>query len=91
MMSYFLTYLILYEVTVTATVYILALYCNTQAFMQAPLPTAVFPQKLSFFTVYLVQWLRGLAPWWRLKGSLFEFKFVDRCKMHFSWILFEFY
>ena len=86
----FLTYLILYEVTVAATVYILALYCNTQALIKAPLSTAVFPQSLSFFTVYVVQWLRGLAPWWRLKGSLFESKFVDRCKMHFSWILFEF-
>ena len=28
------------------------LYCNTQAFMQAPLSTAVFPQRFSFFTVY---------------------------------------
>ena len=84
----FLTYLILYEVTVAATVHVLAPYCNTQAFMQAPLSTAVFPQRFSFFTVYLVQWLRGLPPWWRPKRSLFEFKSVDRCKMHFSWIFF---
>ena len=73
----FLTYLILYEVTVAATVNVLAPYCNTQAFMQAPLSTAVFPQRFSFFTVY-----------WRPKRSLFEFKSVDRCKMHFSWIFF---
>ena len=83
-----LTYLILYEVTVAATVYILALYCNAQALMQASLSAAVFSQSLSFFTVYVVQWLRALAPWWRLKGSLFKSKFVDRCKMHFSWIFF---
>ena len=50
----FLTYLILYEVTVAATVYILALYCNTEALMQAPLSAAVFSQSLSFFTVYVV-------------------------------------
>ena len=79
-----LTYPISYEVTVAATVYILALYCNIQAVMQAPLCTAVFPQRLSFFTVYLVQWLRGLAPSWRPKGSLFEFKSVYCCKVHFS-------
>ena len=60
-----------YKVTVAATVYILALYYNTQAFIQAPLSTAVFPQGFSFFTVYLVHWLRGLAPWWTPKGSLF--------------------
>ena len=79
MMSYFLTYLILYEVTVTATVYILALYCNTQAFMQAYLSTAVFPQSFSFFTIYLVQWFFRLAPWLRPKGNLFEFKSIDCC------------
>ena len=56
--------------------------------MQAPLCTAIFPYRFSFFTVYLVQWLRGLAPWWRPKESLFEFKSVDCCKMHFSWIFF---
>ena len=80
----FLTYLISYEVTVAATVYILALYCNTQSFIQAPLSVVVFPQRFSFFTVYLVQWLRGLAPWWIPKGSLFEFTSADCCKTHFS-------
>ena len=34
-----------------------------QAFIQAFLSTAVFPQRFSFFTVCLVQWLRSLAPW----------------------------
>ena len=86
----FLTYLISCEVTVPATVYILALYCNTRAFIQAPLSTAIFPQTFSFFTDYLVQWFRGLAIWWTSKGSLFKFKSVDCCKMHFSWIYFLF-
>ena len=79
----FFTYLISYEVKVSATVYILTLYCNTQAFIEAPLSTAVFPQRFSFFTVCLVQWLRWLALWWRPKGSLFKFKSVDCYKMHF--------
>ena len=52
MITYF--WHISYEVTVAATVYILALYCNTQAFMQAPLFTDMFPQRFSFFSVYLV-------------------------------------
>ena len=81
----FLTYLISYEVTVAGTVYILVLYYNNQALIQAPLSTAVFPQRFSFFTVYLVQWLRGLAPWWRPKESLSKFNSVDYCKKHFSW------
>ena len=48
-----------YEVTVAATVYILALYCNTQAFMQAPLSTAVFPKR--FESLYCL--LSSVAPW----------------------------
>ena len=51
----FLTYLISYEVTVAATAYILALYYNIQAFIQASLPTAVFSQRFSFFTVYIYE------------------------------------
>ena len=27
------------------------------------LPTAVFPQRFSFFTLCLVQWLNEVAPW----------------------------
>ena len=45
---------------------------------------ALSPQRFSLFTVYLVQWLRGLATSRRLKESLFEFKSVERWKMHFS-------
>ena len=33
-----------------------------QAFIQALLSTAVFPQRFSFFTVCLVQWLHLVAP-----------------------------
>ena len=35
----------------------------SQAFIQAFLSTAIFPQRFSFFTVCLVQWLNGVAPW----------------------------
>ena len=55
------------------------------------LSTVVSPQRFSFFTVYLVQWLRGLAPWWRPRESFFKFKPVDCCKMHFSGIFFFFF
>ena len=34
-----------------------------QAFIQALLSTAVFPQRFGFFTVCLVQWLRKVASW----------------------------
>ena len=38
-------------------------YTINQAFIQALLSTAIFPQRFSFFTVFLVQWLRVVAPW----------------------------
>ena len=65
----FLTYLISYEVTVPATVYILALYCHAQAFMQAPLSTDVFPEMFSFFTVDLVQWALWVGPMVETEGK----------------------
>ena len=43
-----------------------------QAFIQALLSTAVFPQRLSFFPTYLVQWLRGVTPWWTTKGDFWN-------------------
>ena len=37
---------------------------NDQPFIQALLFTAVFPQRFSFFSVCLAQWLcRVVAPW----------------------------
>ena len=63
------------------------IFCDTQALMQAPLYTAIFPQRFSVFTVYLVQWFCGLAPWWKPKRSLFEFKSVDRRKRLFRILL----
>ena len=36
---------------------------STQALIQAFLFTAVFPKRLIFFTVDLVQWLRWVAPY----------------------------
>ena len=56
-----------------------------QAFNQALLSTSAFPQRLSFFTVYLVQQPPGVTPWWKLKGNFLEFRSADCCKMHFSW------
>ena len=41
----------------------LAVHMKKQAFIQALLSTAAFPQRFGFFTVCLVQWLRGVAPW----------------------------
>ena len=34
-----------------------------QAFIQALLSTAVFPQRFSFFSICLAPWLHGVAPW----------------------------
>ena len=34
-----------------------------QAFIQALLSTAVFPQRFGFFSICLAQWLHGVAPW----------------------------
>ena len=56
-----------------------------QAFLQALLFTAVFLQRFSFFTVYLVQWLSAVASSWTPKGKCLEFRSADYCKMHFSW------
>ena len=74
-----MTCLISYEVTVAA--YILKLYCNTQAFIQAPLSTAVFRFQFLFWL------LSSVALWVGLIVET-EWKSVDCCKIHFSWILF---
>ena len=42
-------------------------YCVYQAFIQALLSTAVFPQGFSFFTVCLVHYLHEVPPWWAQK------------------------
>ena len=34
-----------------------------QAFIQALSSTAVFPQRFSFFSLCLFQWLDGVEPW----------------------------
>ena len=67
---------------------------NVQAFIQALLYAAVFPQRLSFFTVCLVQWLRVVTPWQTPKRQFLKFRSADRRKMYFSWIfrtILEFY
>ena len=43
-----------------------------QAFIQALLSIAVFPQRVSFFTFDLVQWLCGGGPMVDTEGKFFE-------------------
>ena len=60
-----------------------------QAFIQALLSTAIFPQRFIFFTVYLVQWSYGVDPEWTLKR-----RSAVLCKIYFSWnfiVILEFY
>ena len=38
-------------------------YGPLQAFLQALFSTAIFPQRFSFFSICLAQWLHGVAPW----------------------------
>ena len=61
-----------------------------QAFIKALLSTPASPQRFSFFTVCLVQWFRGVAPWQMSKEKIFKFRSTDCWKMHFSWILLGF-
>ena len=42
------------------------------AITQALLSTAVFPQRFNFFTVCLIQWLRGGDPMVETEGEIFE-------------------
>ena len=57
--------------------YMIWLY--SQAFIQALLPIAVFPQRFSFFTVCLVYYLREVSP---MKGI--ELMSLDHRKIHFQ-------
>ena len=40
------------------------IYNIHQAFIEALLSTAVFPQRFSFFAVCLVHYLLEVPPWW---------------------------
>ena len=44
--------------------YIMHIYNIHQAFIEALLSTAVFPQRFSFFAVCLVHYLLEVPPWW---------------------------
>ena len=55
------------------------LFRRYQAFIPALLSTAVFRQRLRFFTDSLVHYLCEVPPWWRPKG---KFRSPDRWKMH---------
>ena len=43
---------------------------ETPGFYSSTFVYSRFPQRFSFFTICLVQWLCGVAPWWTLKGKL---------------------
>ena len=43
-----------------------------QTFIQALLPTAAFRQRLSFFTVYLNNYLYEVLPWWAPKWKFLK-------------------
>ena len=51
-----------------------------QAFIQALLPTVVFPQRLSFFTVC---WGRGGGHVRQSKGNFLKFRSADHLKVYF--------
>ena len=46
-------------------------------------PTAVFPERLNFFTVCLVNYLCEVLPWLAPKGKFLKFRSPDCWKMHF--------
>ena len=58
-------------------------------FYPSTFSTAVFLQRFSFLTVFLVQWLRGLASCKTPKETFLKFRSADRWKMYFSWIFLE--
>ena len=66
-------------------------YIYIQAFILALLSTAVFPQRLSFFTVCLNSYLYEVLPWWaskwKLKNESLGFqvarKFISDTLFHF--------
>ena len=45
-----------------------------QFFIQALLSKAVFCQRFSFFTAYLVNYLHKVLPWWKPKGRFLKFR-----------------
>ena len=79
----------LYIIFILTITFLLSSSC-VQAFIQALLPTAIFLQRFSFFTVCFAQWLRGVAPWQTPKGKFFKCRSSDRCKMHFLGFFLEF-
>ena len=85
------------NISLTSTLYLLV-QCQTekqiqpykQAFIQALSFKAFFPQRFSFFIVYLAQWLDGVASWQTPKGKCLEFRSADCYKMHFLEFFLEF-
>ena len=58
-------------------------FSNGQAFIQALLSTYLFPQRIGFFTVSLVHYLREVSTWWAPKENLLKFRSPEGRKMHF--------
>ena len=60
-----------------------------QAFIQTLLSTAVFPQRFGFYTVCLVQWLRGVTSRQSPKGKFLKFRLYRSLEnaffLDFSW------
>ena len=59
------------------------IYIYTSGFIQALLPTAVFPQRFNFLTVRLVHCLHEVSPGWTAKEKKLKFRSPDCWKMLF--------
>ena len=53
--------------------------------------TALFPLRFCFFTVFLAQWLCGVAPWWAMKGKILNFSSQIAEKIIFLGFFLEFF
>ena len=54
-----------------------------QTFIQALLCTAIFHQRFSFFTGFVIKCLHEVLPWWAPKGKSLKFRPPDCSKIHF--------
>ena len=66
-------------------IYIIYIYIYIyQGFIQALLSTAAFPQRVSFFTACLVNYLCEVLPWQAPMGKFLKFRSPYCLKMHFQ-------
>ena len=59
-------------------------HMSLQGFIQAHLSTAIFPQRFSFFTVCLVNYLHKVLPWLVPNGTFLKFRSPDCWNLHFQ-------